>query len=79
MDEAASRVAMERESVPQEIDEVQRRLQQLELAARQLAGETEETAQGTLAQAWPIKKWVLKPFCPEVRIPKGLSRRLSST
>jgi ATP-dependent Clp protease ATP-binding subunit ClpB len=50
MDEASSRVAMERESVPQEIDEVQRRLQQLELAARQLAGETEETAQDRLAE-----------------------------
>ncbi|HTN75398.1 MAG TPA: AAA family ATPase, partial [Pirellulaceae bacterium] len=50
MDEASSRVAMERESVPQEIDEVQRRLQQLELAARQLADETEETAQDRLAE-----------------------------
>ncbi len=42
MDEAASRVAMELESVPSEIDQVQRRLVQLELAARQLADETEE-------------------------------------
>ena len=45
MDEAASRLAMERQSVPTEIDEVQRKLTQLELAARQLAGETEESAQ----------------------------------
>jgi ATP-dependent Clp protease ATP-binding subunit ClpB len=44
MDEAASRLAMELESVPQEIDEVQRRLVQLELADRQLAEETEEHA-----------------------------------
>src|SRR5690606_12365843 len=50
VDEAASRIAMERESVPQEIDEVQRRLQQLELAARQLQGETEDTAQDRLAE-----------------------------
>ncbi len=50
VDEAASRVAMERESVPQEIDEVQRRLQQLELAARQLTDETEETALDRLAE-----------------------------
>jgi len=42
MDEAASRLAMELQSVPQEIDEVQRRLVQLELADRQLAEETEE-------------------------------------
>ncbi len=41
MDEAASRLAMELESVPTEIDEVQRRLRQLELAARQLAEESE--------------------------------------
>jgi ATP-dependent Clp protease ATP-binding subunit ClpB len=44
MDEAASRLAMELESVPGEIDVVQRRLVQLELADRQLADETEEHA-----------------------------------
>jgi len=44
VDEAASRLAMELQSVPQEIDEVQRRLVQLELADRQLAEETEEHA-----------------------------------
>jgi len=49
VDEAASRLAMELESVPTEIDEVQRKLTQLELAARQLAGEEEETAQERLA------------------------------
>ena len=41
---------MELESVPTEIDEVQRRLTQLELAARQLAEETEEHAQERLAE-----------------------------
>ena len=49
MDEAASRLAMELESVPTEIDEVQRRVRQLELAARQLAEETEDSAQENLA------------------------------
>ncbi len=49
VDEAASRLAMELESVPTEIDEVQRKLTQLELAARQLAGEEEQTAQERLA------------------------------
>ena len=49
VDEAMSRLAMELESVPTEIDEVQRRLMQLELAARQLADETEEHAQQRLA------------------------------
>jgi len=49
MDEATSRIAMELQSVPSEIDEVQRRLVQLELAARQLAEETEEHAVGRLA------------------------------
>ena len=44
MDEATSRLAMELESVPAEIDQVQRRLVQLELADRQLADETEEHA-----------------------------------
>jgi ATP-dependent Clp protease ATP-binding subunit ClpB len=43
VDEAASRLAMELESVPTEIDEVQRRLRQLELASRQLAEETDES------------------------------------
>ncbi len=50
VDEAASRLAMELESVPAEIDQVQRRLMQLELAHRQLAGETEEHAVQQRAQ-----------------------------
>ena len=50
VDEAASRLAMELESVPSEIDQVQRRLVQLELAARQLAEETEEHARDRLAE-----------------------------
>ncbi|PHS11809.1 MAG: ATP-dependent chaperone ClpB [Blastopirellula sp.] len=44
MDEAASRLAIELESVPAEIDIVQRQLTQLEMAHRQLAEETEDTA-----------------------------------
>jgi len=50
MDEATSRLAMELESVPAEIDQVQRRLVQLELADRQLADETEEHAQERRAE-----------------------------
>ncbi|QDU57867.1 ATP-dependent chaperone ClpB [Aeoliella mucimassa] len=50
VDEAMSRLAMELQSVPQEIDEVQRKITQLELAARQLAEETEEHAQGRLKE-----------------------------
>jgi ATP-dependent Clp protease ATP-binding subunit ClpB len=50
MDEATSRIAMELQSVPSEIDEVQRRLVQLELAARQLAEETEEHAKDRLQE-----------------------------
>ncbi len=50
VDEATSRVAMELESVPDEIDQVQRRLTQLELAARQLADETEEDAKDRLEE-----------------------------
>jgi ATP-dependent Clp protease ATP-binding subunit ClpB len=50
VDEAASRLAMELESVPHEIDEVQRRLTQLELSQRQLAEETESHAQEKLAE-----------------------------
>ena len=49
VDEASSRVAMELESVPTEIDEVQRKLTQLELAARQLADEDEATSKERLA------------------------------
>jgi len=50
VDEAASRVAMELQSVPAEIDQVQRRITQLELAQRQLSDETEETAREELGQ-----------------------------
>jgi ATP-dependent Clp protease ATP-binding subunit ClpB len=49
MDEATSRLAMELQSVPEEIDKLQRRLVQLELAARQLADEQEEHAKERLA------------------------------
>ncbi len=48
VDEAASRLATELESVPEDIDKAQRRLVQLELAARQLADENEEHAQQQL-------------------------------
>jgi ATP-dependent Clp protease ATP-binding subunit ClpB len=44
VDEAASKLAMELQSVPTEIDEVQRRVRQLELASRQLAEETDQSA-----------------------------------
>ncbi len=50
VDEATSRLAIELQSVPTEIDEVQRRLVQLELAQRQLAEETEEHAQDRLEE-----------------------------
>ena len=50
VDEASSRLAMELESVPSEIDEVQRKLTQLELAARQLTDEEEETSRDRLSQ-----------------------------
>jgi ATP-dependent Clp protease ATP-binding subunit ClpB len=50
MDEATSRLAIELQSVPAEIDQVQRRLVQLELAARQLQGEQEEHARQRLAE-----------------------------
>ncbi len=50
VDEAASKLAMERDSVPDEIDSVQRRLTQLELASRQLTQETEDTAREQLAK-----------------------------
>ncbi len=49
VDEAASRLAMERESVPAEIDAVQRRLRQLELAQRQLTEEHDESMDTQLA------------------------------
>ena len=49
MDEATSRVAMELQSVPSEIDQAQRRLVQLELAARQLTDEPDEQAKAQLS------------------------------
>jgi ATP-dependent Clp protease ATP-binding subunit ClpB len=50
IDEASSRLAMELQSVPTEIDVVQRRLLQLQLAKRMLAGEDEEHALERLAE-----------------------------
>jgi ATP-dependent Clp protease ATP-binding subunit ClpB len=48
VDEAASRLAMELDSVPEELDTVQRRLTQLELAARQLADENDDDIKSRL-------------------------------
>ncbi|MFO0908422.1 MAG: ATP-dependent chaperone ClpB [Isosphaeraceae bacterium] len=50
VDEAASRIAMENQSVPTEIDVVRRRIDQLKLAERMLATETEEQAQERLVE-----------------------------
>lgn len=50
VDEACSRLAMELQSVPTEIDVVQRRLLQLQLAKRMLAAEDEEHARERLAE-----------------------------
>ncbi len=50
VDEAASRLAMELDSVPEEIDSVQRRLTQLELAARQLEAEDDAGVQVRLGE-----------------------------
>ncbi len=50
VDEAASKLSMELDSVPQEIDEVQRRITQLELAARQLADEQDPAVQHRLRE-----------------------------
>ncbi len=52
VDEAAARVSMELHSVPTEIDEVQRRMTRLEIAARQLAEEdaTESAKERTAIQ-----------------------------
>jgi ATP-dependent Clp protease ATP-binding subunit ClpB len=50
VDEACSRLSMELQSVPTEIDVLQRRLLQLQLAKRMLASETEEHALERLAE-----------------------------
>jgi ATP-dependent Clp protease ATP-binding subunit ClpB len=50
VDEASSRLAMEKESVPEPIDQVQRRIRQLELAQRQLTNEEEESSRERLAE-----------------------------
>jgi ATP-dependent Clp protease ATP-binding subunit ClpB len=50
VDEATSRLAMERDSVPEEIDTVQRRMTQLELAARQLAEEKDDGVKARLEE-----------------------------
>jgi ATP-dependent Clp protease ATP-binding subunit ClpB len=50
VDEAASRLSMELQSVPTEIDVLQRRVLQLQLAERMLRGEEEEHARERLAE-----------------------------
>jgi ATP-dependent Clp protease ATP-binding subunit ClpB len=50
VDEASSRLAMELQSVPTEIDVLQRRLLQLQLAQRMLRNETEEHAVDRLSE-----------------------------
>jgi ATP-dependent Clp protease ATP-binding subunit ClpB len=50
VDEAASRLAMEKDSVPEPIDQLQRRLRQLELAQRQLISEQDASAKQQLQE-----------------------------
>ncbi len=50
VDEAMSRLAMELQSVPTEIDDVQRRIVQLKIAESQLVDETEPSAVARLAE-----------------------------
>ena len=50
VDEAMSRLAMELQSVPMEIDDVQRRIVQLKIAESQLVDETEPSAVARLAE-----------------------------
>ena len=66
VDEAASRISMELQSVPTEIDVVQRRLSQLELARRMLAEETEEHAVERLAE---VEAEISEPDQAEARPP----------
>ncbi len=50
MDEAGSRLRIEIDSLPEEIDEVERRVTQLEIEKQALTGETERSAQDRLAR-----------------------------
>ncbi len=50
IDEASARLAMERDSVPTEIDSLQRRLRQLELAQRQLGEESDDSTGHALSE-----------------------------
>ena len=50
IDEASARLAMERDSVPTEIDTLQRRLRQLELAQRQLNEESDTSTDDALEE-----------------------------
>ena len=50
VDEASARIAMERDSVPTEIDTLQRRLRQLELAQRQLNEESDDETGDALTE-----------------------------
>jgi len=50
IDEASARLAMERDSVPTEIDTLQRRLRQLELAQRQLNEESDSSTEDALEE-----------------------------
>ncbi len=50
IDEASARLAMERDSVPTEIDTLQRRLRQLELAQRQLNEESDNSTDDALEE-----------------------------
>ena len=50
LDEAASKLAMERDSVPSEIDKIQRELTRMELAARQLLEEKDDEMKTRIAE-----------------------------
>lgn len=56
IDEAASRLRIEIDSMPVEIDEIERRIKQLEIEKQALKREKDQSAPGFLSLSWPNRR-----------------------
>ena len=64
VDEAASRLRIEIDSVPHELDVLQRRAQQLEIEDAALARETDAASRGAAQRRWPASSRACAPSWP---------------
>ena len=79
MDEAASRLRMEIDSMPEELDEIERRIRQLEIERQALKKEKDAVVQGAARRTWRRRLAELKERSGGLKIAVAERKGASST